>query len=459
MEERETGILLALSLAVVICVCGGLFLLISGLAVGVSIPLLRSVWPADAAETALPTITPTPDPGRAVATLPAPLSTPSPRSMLQDAAYEIEQQVQLLRGLEPSTPLHCSFITRDELHQQLQEAQPVLSLAEEDQAVFQALGLYDPLSAAPLDEQVPAQILLAVLDEQHPGQCQVLWEDGETEGWQDEYARAYTRALLYEQFFEAQDSGCTLFLPHYATCLAQRALLEGDAFLLTGQWQRQFGSPDQDELKLLDETPRSRLGQLASFPFLYGYPFVQQTYLEEGWAGVDNLYHDMPETTQSVLHPESSFNPEDEPLAAPQDFSRDLGPGWQLMKEGSLGEWLIRLFLASNLPQEDAGLAAQGWDTDVYLVYRSITTGDTVLVWVTRWQNIPAAYTARQALRDYVSLTHDEVRVENPDEIAAGGSPAARIERADLQTLLILSPDPDLADTLRAGLEFPLRSP
>ncbi|MBN1264187.1 MAG: hypothetical protein JXA25_01750 [Anaerolineales bacterium] len=459
MEQRTTGLIAAVLAGVVSCFCAGILLLLTGLLAGLSLPFLKGGLLAGSAAqaTMLPSPTPTQDVSSGVATMDEAQITPSPYAAMLDEAENIQQQVQLLRGLEPFSALECTFISFDELNQLMEQDSPVLGMAEEDAITFQALGLYDPQYTAPLEDEIPADVLLAVLDEQSSG-CSVLLQEDQA-GWQADYARSYVRALLRQHHYTNTDTDCTLFLPDYDSCLAQRALLEGDVFLLTRQWQRQFGEPEWPEPELI-EYPQSDsfLSRMASFPFLYGYNYVQQAYLEKGWAGVDALYSQPLNTTRQILHSNSRTSTDPVGLEPLQDISGTLGPDWDLVKQGSMGEWLIHLFLNTELPEEETLEAAAGWDIDIYQVYQNTTSGELILIWAAQWKNIPAVYTARKAIRDFAEGFYGEVRRISPDEVLVESSPAARIERSNLQTLFITGPDPELVELVRERLKFPFRS-
>lgn len=457
MDRRTTGWIAALAAGSAACFCCLLFLLFSGLLAG-SVPLLGSLLvEQEAVETQLPTLTSTPDISRATVVVPRITSTSSPYDAVYEEALLIEQQVSLLRGLEVSTPILCEFYTREDLHRLLEQDDPILSLPEPDRFTFFTLGLYDDRQPPALDENVPAEILLAVFDEQEAGRCSVLWEDPGQPGWQTAYARSFARTLVRSKYSDVSGETCGLFVPPYDHCLAERALLEGDAYLAARQWQRQFGGAETNPPALLNEpAPEAFPGTLAAFPHVNGYEYVQQAYLEAGWAGVDSLYEDPPTSTHSVLHPDSWWQPvELEPL---DDASAELGAGWELVNEGGMGEWLITLFLQTELSGEDSRIAAEGWEADIFQAYGNRSTGETMLVWAAQWQSIPDVYAARKALRDYAGERFGEIQAITQDEITVDASPALRIERTGLQTLLILGPDEELIDTMRDQVIFPFRS-
>jgi len=460
MDKRTTGLIAAVLAGVGTCFCGGIFLLMGTLFTGLSLPFLGAglLTRETADATVLPSPTPTPNPGRATAVLGAPQSTPSPYEIYYEEAEAIERQVQLLRGLEPVFPISCSFVTMEDFQMLLEQTPPALSLTEVDEVTFQALGLYDTETAGSLDEEVAVDVLLAAYDEQEPGRCTVLFQEDQT-GWQADYARSYARTLIRQHYLDITETECTLFLPEYDTCLAERALLEGDVFLLTRQWQRQFGLPEWTEPVLIEHgQPDTFLSNMASFPFLYGYNYVQQTYLEEGWAGVDQLYSDPANTTQQILHPDARISQDPEQLEPLEDISAELGDGWKLVNQGALGEWLIHLFLDTAPTDEDTLETAGGWETDRFQVYQNSSSGETILIWAAQWKNVPAVYTARRTIREFAKQLFADVDIVSQDEFVVESSPAVWIERENLQTLMILSPGQDLMNLARGELSLPLRS-
>ncbi len=457
MDRKTTAWIAGLLAVSVVCFCSSIFLVFSGLAAGLSFPFLSGWFEGEEPhEDPLPTPIATQDVTRATAVLPETYETPSPFTHLYIEAQAIQQQVSILRGLSPREPLQCDFITGPEFRGMLEDSEPVLRLVESDRATFQALGFLEPDEEPVLDEVIPAGILLSAYDALEPGRCTVLWDSAD-ENWQVEYARSYTRALIRQQFSLAPGSACSLFLPEYDACLAQRALLEGDAFLTAAQWQRQFGETGVEPSMLADPMPDTFLGQMVSFPFLFGEGFALQAYLEGGWAGVDRLYSEPLAATQQILHPQRSWQPV--PLEPIGDFSEIPGPEWSVVNEGSLGEWLIHLYLAAELEEEQSRPAAEGWEADSFQVFQHRESGETLLVWVTLWRSIPAAFTARTALRDYANARYEDINTISPDEIVSESSPSIHIERSGVQTLLIAGPDPAILEAVREQITFPLRSP
>ncbi|MBV9579566.1 MAG: hypothetical protein JO057_13340, partial [Chloroflexi bacterium] len=153
--------------------------------------------------------------------------------------------------------------------------------------------------------------------------------------------------------------------------LAMQALTEGDAALLQRLWAQQ--SLTQDQL--------SQLGQSASpskllsaplflreqllFPYGDGFTFVRQIYQTSGYAGVDDVYRNPPQSTAQILHIDKYRNHVSPVEVDLPDLSQGaLGDGWREISSNVFGELDLRLILSQLIDSAQGTRAASGWAGD-----------------------------------------------------------------------------------------------
>ena len=161
--------------------------------------------------------------------------------------------------------------------------------------------------------------------------------------------------------------------------LARQAVYEGDSSLLMTLWASENFTPEEfSELlaqglndpssQMLEQMP-AILRETLLYPYTTGLTFAQGQYINGGgWAGVDALYADLPETTEQILHPEK-YQAGEGPVAidVPDDLAARIGPDWELALDDTFGEFQTGVWLrdadAANVAE-----AAAGWGGDRVLV-------------------------------------------------------------------------------------------
>jgi len=157
---------------------------------------------------------------------------------------------------------------------------------------------------------------------------------------------------------------------------ALQALVEGEAtFVESIYGARTFLPEDLDELLAIDPavlavllaTPDFLLSAL-SWPYTAGFGFVNSIWQQGGMSALDDVWANLPETTEQVIHPEKYLADEypNAPPALP-DMVAILGDGWSVQDEDVLGEAYISLWLeALGTETAVAAQAAAGWGRDGY---------------------------------------------------------------------------------------------
>lgn len=155
--------------------------------------------------------------------------------------------------------------------------------------------------------------------------------------------------------------------------LALRALVEGDATRVENAWRDEQPESVQDAIEEVEEGYDDEGGEepskaTVSLALLYGFPYeLGEAFVDylEGNAAVDAAFERPPTTTAQVFDPEK-YVERDEPADPPDPAAEG-----RVVDEGSLGQVGLVVFLANGEVTRESMLAADGWDGDEYVTWRS----------------------------------------------------------------------------------------
>jgi hypothetical protein len=335
---------------------------------------------------------------------------------------EIQMQVVLDRGLKPSENVDRQLYSPDQLRQKVLDDFLEDYSAEDSQTdalTLAAFGLLEPdfdlytFYTDLLSEQI------AGFYDQKTKEMVVVQGEGFGGPERLTYAHEYTHALQDQNYdiengLNFNDDACDA---DSERCAAIQALIEGDATLEEYNWFYANGTAEDQseimdfynnlEMPIFDSAPEF-LAMDFTFPYEYGYAFVESLYSQGGWGSVDRAYQDLPVSTEQILHPERY--PDDKPIPTSlPDFAGTLGDGWEEIDRGTMGEWYTYLILAkgqdtnAQLDDTEAQTAAEGWGGDAYVVYHNADSGETVMVLQTTWDSTDEAAEFAAAFRDYAT--------------------------------------------------------
>ncbi len=182
-------------------------------------------------------------------------------------------------------------------------------------------------------------------------------------------------------------------------CAAVTSLIEGDASLSEQLWYFQYSTEtDQQQVQEFYQNYQSPVYDSAPdflkedfvFPYKQGLEFVQSMYDRGGWPAIDQVYANLPQSTEQILHPDQY--PADLPVTVElPDLSNLLGSEWRQLDDNSLGEWYLYLVLAfgrdanTRLLDSQARQAAAGWEGDHYYVYWNDSSQQALLFQRNLW--------------------------------------------------------------------------
>lgn len=376
---------------------------------------------------------------------------------------EIQMQVILDRGLEPSEAVNRGLYTPEQLNIKfIQDFEDDYSSedARIDALSMAAFGLLDPdfdlytFYIDLLSEQV------AGFYDQETKEMVVV--QGESFGGPERltYAHEYTHALQDQNFdiengLGYNDEACEA---DSERCAAIQALIEGDASLEEINWFLAHATAqDQSdimefynniEMPVFDSAPEF-ITMDFTFPYEYGYTFVEQLFNQGGWGTVNRAYQNLPLSTEQIIHPERY--PDDVPVAVElPELIDTLGNGWEELDRGTMGEWYTFLILSkgldinARLDDSEASVAAAGWGGDAYTVYYNADEDSTVMVMQTTWDTSADADEYAQAFRNYADARHGSA---DGDSWQGQDGHHLFIQQDDTTTWM-LAPDADTAQAI-----------
>lgn len=362
-------------------------------------PLPSNTPPPSPPPTLVPTWTPVPSAATRLPASPtlAPAATPSGELLAE--MDRIEAEMVLLRGLEETSPITRSLMTRDEL---------AVRLAREIEEDYPQDEVADDVRVLAAFDFVPEGYdLLGLLLELYSSQVIGFYDDEEdtlyviveaAEAGFDLLARI-TFAHEYTHGLQDQHFGLDTFISDTLNddaYLARLSLVEGDASLAMTEYLylhldeltaedlaslQEGGGDGSDEA--LDAAP-AIIRETFLFPYTYGLEFASVVQ-EGGWDAVDAAFADPPQSTEQVLHPEKYLDRDEPALVALPPLTDTLGAGWRRIEAETLGEFQLGLYLEQQVAQDEVDLAIAGWGGDQYAVY--VNGDDEVLVLATAWDS------------------------------------------------------------------------
>jgi hypothetical protein len=342
--------------------------------------------------TTAPTATPLPT---APPTTVLPTGSPRPPG---EVYAEIRDQVEAIRGLQPTAEVDPVTIDEEQLRANLEsefDKQNSGGDLEFTEATLIALGLLPAGSSIrklTLDLQAGQ---VAGYYSPDRNELFVVSRSGRL-GPAEEvtYAHEFTHQLQ-DQHFDLGKLGLDA-ANQSDRALAQLALIEGDAVSVQTAWTaanltaQELGelfaaSLDPKAIEALRSAP-AYLRETVLFPYQDGLNFVNRLIASGGYDAVDAAFANPPTSTEQILHPTTSSR-RDTPIEVelPGDLAKTMGAGWSEIEQDTLGELILRIWLAQNgVPTTIAVAAAAGWGGDRLALLRG-PSGEPTVGFRTEW--------------------------------------------------------------------------
>ncbi len=401
-------------------------LVLSGLAV---VGVITLIPISSTVSTATSEIAPT-EPAMASATPGEPAATETPSATSEagaeipadvlDEMQTIEKQVEANRGLSLKGEITRTLLTPDELRQRVID-EFFKDYTPEDMAIDQKV--MNVFGLLPRDFDIK-KLYTDLYSEQIAGyyddktnEMVVVQGQGFNGPERETYAHEFTHALQDDAYdltngLKTDEETCRKDSEY---CAAVQSLIEGDATLNEQLWlYKDATQKDRNQIDEYYQNYQSPVYDSApdflkeDFLFAYdkGVNFVLGFYQQGGYPAVDQLYHNLPVSTEQILHPERYPNDKPQKLDLP-DFSAALGADWKEIERNNMGEWYTYLILAYGddksyrLDEDTALKAAEGWGGDTYAVYSGPNETDVALVYLSKWDTESDSQEFWQALQKY----------------------------------------------------------
>jgi hypothetical protein len=144
--------------------------------------------------------------------------------------------------------------------------------------------------------------------------------------------------------------------------------------------------------------------------YVDGLAFAASLHGSGGFAAVDRAHANPPASTEQVLHPERYAPRPDAPTPVVlPELPQLSAAGYELVREDTLGELEMGVYLGQDLPEDQAKSAALGWDGDRIRVYRA-KNRPAAVVWLSVWDSDSRAEQAAGAAQRVVAMRGKELR-------------------------------------------------
>jgi hypothetical protein len=375
---------------------------------------------------------------------------------------QIQDQVATLRGLQPKRDVPLRFLDQAALQRYFvdrfnQDYLP--NERESDQKLLTTLGLIKP-------NETVVQILLDVLQEQVIGvynaddKIMYLVADNGQFGPDEKatFAHEVTHALQ-DQYFDLNR-----LAPKHPTnddrSLAIQALTEGDATLMQRLWAQAQMTPDElnqlgqggADSKLLS-APLFLREQLL-FAYSDGFNFIRQIYQSSGYAGVDEVFRNPPDSTEQILHPDK-YRSHEKPIevSLPDLTQGSLGPGWRTINSNVFGELDLRLMLTQLTNSQRGVRGASGWGGDRWALLEK--DGQQALVIKSVWDTDNDARnffdTFSLGLKNRFTGAKEEA-VSTSRQALTASTAATEVRRTGANVTVVISFDRPTAEAIAAAV-------
>ncbi len=302
---------------------------------------------------------------------------------LSEAEKIIIDATEKTRNLHVDQKMAPVYQTEDELRSYMMTQMDDVT----DEELEEELGLYNILGFAPNDFDL-RQFYVDMYTEQIAGfydpeeNKMYLIEDDSPYDNAKTLAHEYTHYLQYnhpefEPVLKYEDDFCE---ENGETCVILDALIEGDATLteslidvdkIIGKYKKISDESSAANSDVFDNAPKYFQDMLL-FPYMYGYDFVAYHYLKGGFDNVNDLFINLPQSVEQIIHPEKYMK--DMPVNITlEPFRSIISNNFEIVQEDVLNESDIKMILSSGykkdwqLDDRQASVAADGWGGGAFL--------------------------------------------------------------------------------------------
>lgn len=366
----------------------------------------------------------------------ASIKKPDPTPTLA-ATDDVLKVVSRLRDLEIKHPVKSALKTRDEIEasiiRDLDESTPPEEFEASQKTLVkmgligkdfqlrnyivkllreQVAGYYEPKTKEfylaawlPLSEQkkVMAHELVHALQDQHFDLRRFeKWPKGDSDAELAAHALVEGEATLVMIQYDLEQSGMRGIDMTRIGSLTDR-LIEADS------------TSEDPNYPVLSAAPNV-LRENLQFPYVYGAGFAQAVLKNGSWRGLDNVYQQLPASTEQIIHPEKYLARENPVKIEIPALVTLFGQGWKQSDADVNGEFGYQVILSEFIPRSAARAAATGWGGDRYAFYENKATGKSALIQYTTWDS---ADDAKEFFDAYSRRTEKRYKVGGPADANA----------------------------------------
>ena len=232
--------------------------------------------------------------------------------------------------------------------------------------------------------------------------------------------------------------------------LALKSVAEGDATIAgfayaVGRMDDSTADTLANNLKSLPqalraEAPDTPEGLSAPLLFQYsdGVRFVAEAYRRGGWAAVDALYRNPPQSSHQILHPALYFDSPAPPAHIELAGYDGIMSGWKKADDDTYGELLLRVILERNLGKQSSEVAlASRWSADRMIILQQ--SRDVNVIWML-------------AFSDEQTASHFTVVYQTLLDRLLGDSTPHRIDTRSNAVLVVIGQGANYFDTLASAI-------
>ena len=385
---------------------------------------------------------------------------------VQEVFAEIVPLVLTVRGL-PHVDIAPGFMDREEFVVYLSNvvaADYDRADIELDNIEWNLLGILAPgEDMVTLQLDLLGQDVLGFYDEDEKTMFVVTDDVSDTSVLRFVLAHEYVHALQ-DHFFDLGALEEELGTHNIDALNAFVALVEGDATVSgISAYYRSIALNELDDVIIESDGPRfpasSRaagfLGELLKFSYEAGSSFVAQMVSIGGWERVNEVYSDLPRSTEQILYPDKYLKRE---LPRDLDFP-DLSitalPGWVETRRNVMGVFFLDLLFGGYT----VGQFIDGWVGDEYAIYERGM--DNLMILKMQWEDPAGNHFWDNAkvflLKDHLDMYTSEVAdtwISSHLVTWQKGLRSARLFRDGVNIYLVVGTDSNAVDRVWMELAY-----
>lgn len=340
---------------------------------------------------------------------------------LLQSADELVREVANLRGLPPKTTIARGVLSREQIVEK-QRARVAKQLTPED--IRREAGVLKRMGLIPPEMNYEKTVFELFADQvagfYDPPTRTLYIADWLPVQLQRPALAHEIQHALQDQYFDLQKFAEPIKEEGDAS-LARSAIVEGDGIAVMLELPAKGARPDvarspavlaklgkQMMYLTMGATPSfqkapAALRETLVFPYAAGLEFVGTYRSEGGWARVNELFRDPPESTEQILHPEK-YSPRERPVRITSGpLPTLLASGRKEVRRDVMGELMWKIWFGSAMAQSQAENAAEGWGGDRVVAYEGPGDEQPVVLALSAWDNDSDADEAEQAMRRVLS--------------------------------------------------------